>query len=34
MGVVKALRYAQSLSPSPKAVYVELDPGRRGLETP
>ena len=26
MGVVKALRYAQSLSPSPKAVYVELDP--------
>jgi amino acid transporter len=27
MGVVKALRYAQSLSPSPKAVYVELDPG-------
>jgi amino acid transporter len=26
MGVVKALRYAQSLSPAPKAVYVELDP--------
>ena len=26
MGVVKALRYAQSLSPSPKAVFVELDP--------
>ncbi len=26
MGVVKALRYAQSLSSSPKAVYVELDP--------
>jgi hypothetical protein len=26
MGVVKALRYAQSLSPVPKAVYVELDP--------
>src|SRR5712664_2167994 len=26
MAVVKALRYAQSLSPSPKAVYVELDP--------
>jgi hypothetical protein len=26
MGVVRALRYAQSLSPSPKAVFVELDP--------
>jgi amino acid transporter len=26
MGVVKALRYAQSLSPSPKAVFVEVDP--------
>ncbi len=26
MGVVKALRYAQSLSANPKAVYVELDP--------
>ena len=25
-GVVRALRYAQSLSPSAKAVYVELDP--------
>ena len=30
MGVVKALRYAQSLSPSPKAVYVELDPSATG----
>jgi amino acid transporter len=28
MGVVRALRYAQSLSPNPKAVYVELDPAR------
>ena len=28
MGVVRALRYAQSLSPSPKAVYVEIDPAR------
>ena len=28
MGVVRALRYAQSLSPNPKAVYVELDPTR------
>ncbi|HLF49007.1 MAG TPA: APC family permease [Methylomirabilota bacterium] len=27
MGVVRALRYAQSLSASPKAVFVELDPG-------
>ncbi len=26
MGVIKALRYAQSLSPSPKAVFIELDP--------
>ncbi len=26
MGVVRALRYALSLSPNPKAVYVELDP--------
>jgi len=26
MGVVKALRYAQSLSPNPKAVFVEVDP--------
>jgi len=26
LGVVKALRYAQSLSSSPKAVFVELDP--------
>jgi len=26
MGVVRALRYAQSLTPVPKAVYVELDP--------
>ncbi|HET8579120.1 MAG TPA: APC family permease [Methylomirabilota bacterium] len=26
MGVVKALRYAQSLTPRPKAVFVELDP--------
>ncbi len=26
MGVVRALRFAQSLSPNPKAVYVELDP--------
>ncbi len=26
MGVIKALRYAQSLSPSPKAVFVEVDP--------
>ena len=26
MGVVRALRYAQSLSPSPKAVFVEVDP--------
>jgi hypothetical protein len=24
--VVRALRYAQSLSPSPKAVFVEVDP--------
>jgi hypothetical protein len=28
MGVVRALRYAQSLSPNPKAVYVEIDPTR------
>jgi amino acid transporter len=28
MGVVRALRYAQSLSPNPKAVYVEIDPAR------
>ena len=28
MGVVQALRYAQSLSPNPKAVYVEIDPSR------
>jgi amino acid transporter len=28
MGVVRALRYAQSLSPNPKAVYVEIDPSR------
>ena len=28
MGVVKALRYAQSLSANPRAVYVELDPAR------
>jgi amino acid transporter len=28
MGVVRALRYAQSLSANPKAVYVELDPAR------
>lgn len=27
-GVVTAIRYAQSLSPSPRAVYVELDPER------
>src|SRR5262245_28215443 len=27
-GVVKAVQYAQSLSPSAKAVYVELDPER------
>jgi hypothetical protein len=27
-GVVAALRYAQTLSGSPKAVYVELDPER------
>jgi len=26
MGVVKALRYAQSLTPNPKAVFVEVDP--------
>jgi amino acid transporter len=26
MGVIKALRYAQSLSPSPRAVFVEVDP--------
>ncbi len=26
MGVVKALRYAQSLSPNPRAVFVEVDP--------
>jgi amino acid transporter len=26
MGVIKALRYAQSLSPTPKAVFVEVDP--------
>ena len=32
-GVVRALRYAQSLSPSAKAVYVELDPEKtRKLE--
>jgi hypothetical protein len=32
-GVAAALRYAQALSPSPKAVYVELDPDRtRKLE--
>jgi amino acid transporter len=28
MGVVRALRYAQSLSANPKAVYLELDPAR------
>lgn len=28
MGVVRALRYALSLSSNPKAVYVELDPAR------
>jgi hypothetical protein len=28
MGMVRALRFAQSLSPNPKAVYVELDPAR------
>jgi len=28
MGVVRALRYAQSLSANPKAVYIELDPAR------
>ncbi len=27
-GVVKAIQYAQSLSPSAKAVYVEIDPDR------
>jgi len=26
MGVIKALRYAQSLTPNPKAVFVEVDP--------
>ncbi|HXJ77695.1 MAG TPA: APC family permease [Candidatus Methylomirabilis sp.] len=26
MGVIKALRYAQSLSSSPKAIFVEVDP--------
>ena len=32
-GVVKAIQYAQTLSPSPKAVYVETDPDRtRRLE--
>jgi amino acid transporter len=32
-GVVKAIQYAQSLSPSAKAVYVEIDPERtRRLE--
>jgi amino acid transporter len=30
MGVVRALRYALSLSPNPKAVYVELDPAFTG----
>ena len=28
MGVVRALRFAQSLIPNPKAVYVEIDPAR------
>jgi amino acid transporter len=28
MGVVRALRFAQSLTPNPKAVYVEIDPAR------
>ncbi len=28
MGVVRALRYPQSLSPNPKGVYVEIDPSR------
>jgi amino acid transporter len=28
LGVVRALRYAQSLAPSPMAVYVETDPAR------
>lgn len=28
LGVVRALRFAQSLVPSPKAVYVETDPAR------
>src|SRR6185436_3115016 len=27
-GVLKAIQYAQSLSPSAKAVYVEMDPDR------
>ena len=32
-GVLRAIQYAQSLSPAPKAVYVELDPERtRRLE--
>src|SRR5213596_492786 len=32
-GVVKAIQYAQTLSPSPKAVFVEIDPERtRKLE--
>jgi len=26
MGVIRALRYAQSLTPNPKAVFVEVDP--------
>lgn len=28
MGVVRALRFAQTLTPNPKAVYVEIDPAR------
>ena len=28
LGVVRALRFAQSLAPNPKAVYVETDPAR------
>jgi hypothetical protein len=28
LGVVRALRFAQSLVPNPKAVYVETDPAR------
>jgi len=34
MGVVRALRFAQSLTPNPKAVYVEIDPSSSRSDGP